>query len=146
MEQRETRSSSIAQWCSRSYRDCHAVTEYHTVGWKTSADHAVAELSRPDVKVKQRAKQIQGSRTNQTVVLEVVPRTTTTHSGVEGLSGCRGRVPKTRQKTGLRVSATRCCKLPDRGARVHLPRTHDHAVAQYYVVVLEVPEEASAEW
>ena len=25
-----------------------AVTEYHTVVWKTSADHAVAELSRPD--------------------------------------------------------------------------------------------------
>ena len=36
----------------------------------------------------------------------------TTHSGVEGLSGpCRGRVPK----TVLKVSATRCCKLPDRG-------------------------------
>ena len=34
---------------------------------------------------------------NHTVVLEVVPRTTSTHSGVEGLSGpCRGRVPKTR--------------------------------------------------
>ena len=33
---------------------------------------------------------------NRTGVLEVVPRTTTTHSGVEGLSGpCRGRVPKT---------------------------------------------------
>ena len=30
------------------------------------------------------------------------------HSGVEGLSGpCRGRVPKTRQKTFLRVSATK---------------------------------------
>ena len=82
---------------------------------------------------------------NHTVVLEVVPRTTTTHSGVEGLSEpCRGRVPK-RQKTVLRVSATRCCKLTDRGAREHLPRTDDHAVAQYYVVVLEVPEE-SAEW
>ena len=24
------------------------MTEYHTVRWKTSADHAVAELSRPD--------------------------------------------------------------------------------------------------
>ena len=44
-----------------------------------------------------------------------------------------------RQKTVLRVSATRCCKLPDRGVREHLPRTDDHAVAQYYVVVLEVP-------
>ena len=33
---------------------------------------------------------------NHTVVLEVVPRTTTTHTGVEGVSGpCRGRVPKT---------------------------------------------------
>ena len=31
-------------------------------------------------------------------------------------------------------------------AREHLPRTIDHAVAQYYVVVLEVAEEASAEW
>ena len=50
-----------------------------------------------------------------------------------------------RKKTVLRVSATRCCKLPDRGVRAHLPRTDDHAVAQYYVVVLEVPEE-SAVW
>ena len=70
-------AQSIAQWCLRSCRDCHAVTEYHTVGWKTSADHAVAELSRPDredsqiyfsaehVKVKQRAKETQGSRTTQ---------------------------------------------------------------------------------
>ena len=45
--------------------------------WKTSADHAVAELSRPDreeaysffsaehVNVKQRAKETQGSRTTQ---------------------------------------------------------------------------------
>ena len=30
-----------------------------------------------------------------------------------------------RQKTVLRVSATRCCKLPDRGARELLPRTDD---------------------
>ena len=45
-----------------------------------------------------------------------------------------------RQKTVLRVSATRCCKLSDRGIREHPPRTDDHAVAQYYVVVLEVPE------
>ena len=44
-----------------------------------------------------------------------------------------------RQKTVLRVSATRCCELPDRGVRGHLPRTDDHAEAQYYVVVLEVP-------
>ena len=37
---------------------------------------------------------------SHTVVLEVVPRTTTTHSGVEGLSGpCRGRVPKTEDKS-----------------------------------------------
>ena len=79
----------IAQWCSRSYRDCHAVTEYHTVEWKTSADRVVAEFQR--------------------------------------------------QKAVLRVSATRCCELPDRGVREHPPRTHDHAVAQYYVVVLEVP-------
>ena len=43
-----------------------------------------------------------------------------------------------RQKTVLRVSATRCCKLRDRGVRGHLPRTDDHALAQYYVVVLEV--------
>ena len=33
-------------------------------------------------------------------------------------------------------------KLPDHGAREHPPRTNSHAVAQYYVVVLEVPEEA----
>ena len=31
-------------------------------------------------------------------------------------------------------------------AREHLPRANGHAVQQYYVVVLEVPEEASAEW
>ena len=66
--------------------------------------------------------------------------TPTTDSGVEGLSGpCRGRVPKTIQKTVLMVSATRCCKLPDRAVREHLPRTDDHAVAQYCLVVLEVP-------
>ena len=71
----------------------------------------------------------------------------TAHSGVEGLSGpCRGRDLKTRQKTVLRDSATRCCQLPDRGAREHQPRTNDHAVAQCYVVMLEVPAEASAEW
>ena len=51
-----------------------------------------------------------------------------------------------RRKTVLRVSATRCCKLPDRGVREHLPRIDYHAVAPYYAVVLEVPEEASAEW
>ena len=49
-----------------------------------------------------------------------------------------------RQKTVLRVCATRCCKLPDRGVREHLPRTDDDAVAQYYEMVLEVP--GSAEW
>ena len=66
--------------------------------------------------------------------------TPTTDSGVQGLSGpCRGRVPKTIQKTVLMVSATRCCKLPDRAVREHLPRTDDHAVAQYCLVVLEVP-------
>ena len=83
---------------------------------------------------------------NHTVVLEVAPRTTTTHSGVEGLSGpCRGRVPKTRQKTFLRVSATRCCKLPERGVREHLPRTDDHAVAQYCIVGVGGAR-ASTEW
>ena len=116
------------------------------MGWKTSADHAVAELSRPDreescryfpaehVKVKQRAKERHREQEPHTVVLvvlEVVPRTTTTHSGVEGLSrSWRGRVPKTRQKNVLRVSATRCCKLPDGGVREHPPRTDDHEVAQ----------------
>ena len=74
--------------------------------------------------------------------LEVVPRTTTTHSGVEGFSGpCRGRVPKTKQKTVFRVSATCCCKLPDRGTREHQPRTNDHAAVKFYVVVLEVSKE-----
>ena len=67
---------------------------------------------------------------------------TATHSGAEGLSGpCRGRVPK----RVLKVSATLCCKLPDSGVREHPPRTDDHAVAQYYVVALEVAEEP-AEW
>ena len=44
-----------------------------------------------------------------------------------------------RQKTVLRVSATRCCKLPDCGVRGHLPRTDDHADVQCYAVVSEVP-------
>ena len=116
------------------------------MGWKTSADHSVAELS-TDMFSRAREGEAAYERDtgikNHTMVLEVAPRTTTTPLGVEGLSGpCRGRVPK----TVLKVSATRCCKLPDRGAREHLPRTNDHAVALYYVVVLEVPEEASAEW
>ena len=86
----------------------------------------------------------------RTVVHEVLSRLPrrdrVSHSGVEDFSGpCRGRAQQTRQKTVLRVSATRCCKLPDRGVREHPPRTDDHAVAQCYVVVLEVPEE-SAEW
>ena len=84
---------------------------------------------------------------NHTVELEVVPRTTTTHSGVELKASADHAVAEfqrdRRQSSG--VGATRCCKLPNRGAREHLPRTDDHAVAQYYVVVLEVPEE-SAEW
>ena len=110
------------------------------MGWKTSADHAVDIFSRAHEG--EAACERDTGIKNHTVVLEVVPRTTTTHSGVEGLSGpCRGRVPKTM----LEVSATRCCKLPDSGVREHLPRTDDHAAAQYYVVVLEVPEE-SAEW
>ena len=86
-------------------------------------------------------------RKYRTVVLEVLSRLPrldrVPHSGVEDLSGpCR---PKTRQKTVLKVSATRCGKQPARGVREHLPRTDDHTTAQYYVVLLEVPEE-TAEW
>ena len=98
-------AQNVAQWCSRSYRDCHAVTEYRSVVWKTSADHAVAGLSRSDREETYRycraregepACERDTGNKDHTVVLEVVPRTTTTHSGVEGLSGpCRGRVPKT---------------------------------------------------
>ena len=69
------------------------------------------------------------------------------HSGVGGPSGPRGggRVAKDqKEKPVLRDSRPLCCKLADRGAREHLPRTNGHAVAQYYVVMLEVPEEASA--
>ena len=124
------------------------------MGWKTSADHAVAELSRPDREEADRyfsraregeaACERETGIKNHTVVLEVVPRTTP-HTVVLKASADHAVAEFQRQKTVLRVSATRCCKLPDRGAREHLPRTIDHAVAQYYVVVLEVPEE-SAEW
>ena len=95
-------------------------------------------FSAEHVKVKQRAKEIQGSRTTQWCWRSY--REQRPHKVVlKALAECQ------RQKTVLRVSATRCCKLPDRGAREHLPRTNGHAVAQYYGVVLEVPEE-SAEW
>ena len=105
--------------------------------WQSSADQT--EKKHTDIFSRARegeaACETDTGNKNHTVVLEVVPRTATTQSGVESLSGpCRGRVPKTRQKTVLRVSATRCCKLPDRGVREHLPRTDGHAVAQYYAV------------
>ena len=118
--------------------------------WKTSADHAVPELSRKDreeayryfsaehVKVKQRAKEIQGTRTTQWCWRSY--REQRPHTVVLKASADHAVAEFQRQKTVLRVSATpRCCKLPDRGVREHLPRTDDHAVAQHYVVVLEVP-------
>ena len=39
-----------------------------------------------------------------------------------------------------------CCKLPVVEYESIYSRTNGHAAAQYFVVVLEVPEEASAEW
>ena len=78
---------------------------------------------------------------NHTVVLKVVPRTTTTHSGDSSADHAVAEFHS--KKTVLRVSATHCCKLANRGVREHLPRTDDHAVAQFYVVVLEVPEESA---
>ena len=50
--------------------------------------------------------------------------------------------PKDRDRTVMHVVA----KYLTWEAREHLPRANGHAVAQYYLVVLEVPEEASAEW
>ena len=100
---------------------------------QTRQRRSIQIFSAEHVKVKQNAKEIQGSRTTQWM-LEVVPRATTIHSGVEGLSGpCRGRVPQTRKIRQIVVS------YPTVEAREHLPRTDDHAVAQYYMVVLEVP-------
>ena len=97
MEQRETQSSSIAQWCSRSYRDCHALTGYHTVVWKTSAampwQSSADQTEKKHTDIFSRAREGEAACErdtvikNHTMVLEVVPRTTTTHSGVEGLSG-----------------------------------------------------------
>ena len=84
--------------------------------------------------------------------------------GVEGLSGPRrGRVPQidAEFRTSVRVyprSDAGESSLQSSGSvqhvvvnyptveQEHLPRTNGHAVAQYYVVVLEVPEVASAEW
>ena len=75
-----------------------------TMPWQSSADQTEKKHTDEQVKVKQRVVLDTGIK-DHTVVLEVAPRTTTTHSGVEGLSGpCRGRVPK----TVLKVSATRC--------------------------------------
>ena len=66
--------------------------------WQSSADQS--EKKHTDIFSRAREGEAACERDtgnkNHTVVLEVVPRTTTTHSGVEGLSGpCRGRVPKT---------------------------------------------------
>ena len=83
--------------------------------WKTSADRAVAELSRPDreeayryfsvghVKVKQRAKEMQGSRTTQWCwrsYLEQRP-----HTVVLKASADHAVAEFQRQKTVFRVSA-----------------------------------------
>ena len=138
------RSSSIAQWCSRSYRDCHAVTEYHMVGGRpqlTRQRRSIQIFSAEHVKVKQRAKETQGSRTTQWCwrsYREQRPHTVVLKASVDHAvwQSCKDQTED---------SAKRCCKLPDRGVRGHLPRTDDLAVAQYCVVVLEVPEE-SAEW
>ena len=74
---------------------------------------------------------------NHTVVLGGRTREQRPHTAVLKDSADHAVAEFRRQKTVLRVSATRCCKLPDRGEREHLPRTDDHAVAQYYEVVLE---------
>ena len=66
---------------------------------------------------------------NHTVVLEAVPRTTT-HTVVLEVSADHAVAEFQSQKTVLRVSATRCCELPDRGVREHLPRTDDHALEE----------------
>ena len=149
----QRRSHSIQQKVGAAVRllqepsDEDHVVEFNCMrGWppRSSArdtDHVehLTRAAKRDMKLKYR-----------TVVLEVpsrLPRRDrVSHSGVEDFSGpCRGRIPKTRRKAVLRVGARRCCKLPDRGAREHLLRTDDHAVAHCYEVVLEVPEEASLE-
>ena len=95
------------------------------------------------VKVKQRAKETQGTRTTQWCWRSY--REQRPHTVVLKASADRAVAEFQRQRTVLRVSATRCCKLPDRGVRAHLPRTDDHAAAQYCEVVLKVPG-PSAEW
>ena len=102
--------------------------------WQSSADQTE---KKQHVKVKQRAKWTQGSRSTQWCWRshrERRPHAVALKSSVD-----HAVAEFQRQKTVLRVSATRRCTLPNRGVREHLPRTDDHAVAQYYVVVSEVP-------
>ena len=100
--------------------------------WQSSADQT--EKKHEDIFSRAREGEAACKRDtgikNHTVVLEVVVLKAPADHAVAELQ---------RQNTVLRVSATRCCELPDRGVREHLPRTDDHAVAQYFVVVLEVP-------
>ena len=71
--------------------------------WQSSAD----QIEKKHTDIFSRAREGEAAfergtgNKNLTVVLEVVPRTTTTHSGVEGFSGpCHGRVPKTEDSSG----------------------------------------------
>ena len=150
MRLREAQSSSIAQWCSKSYLDCHAVTEHHTVEWKTSADHAVAELkqtkqrksihifSAEHVKVKQHSKEAQGTEPH---IGAESYREQRPHTVVLKASADHAMAEFQRRNTVPKGIATRCCQLPDRGAR----EPDDHAATQHCVVVLEVPD-TFAEW
>ena len=94
-------------------------------------------FSAEHVKVKQRAKEIQRSRTTHWCWRSYSEQRP--HTVVLKGSADHAVAEFQRQKTVLRVSATRCCKLPDLGVREHPPRNDDHAVTQYFAVVLGVP-------
>ena len=94
--------------------------------WQSSADQT--EKKHTDIFSRAREGEAACERDtgikNHTMVLEVVPRTTTIHSGVELKASADHAVAEfQRQKTVLKVNATRFCKLPDHGVREHLPRT-----------------------
>ena len=130
------RTNSLCTPANEDLGTLPSTTLSQIMPWQSSADQT--EKKHTDIFSRAREGEAACERDtgikNHAVVLEVVLRATTIHSGVEGLSGpCRGRVPQTRKIRQIVVS------YPTVEAREHLPRTDDHAVAQYYMVVLEVP-------
>ena len=107
---------SITQWGGRPQL---------TMPWQSSADQT--KKKHPDIFSRAREgeaaceKKTQGSRTTQWCWRSY--REQRPHTVVLKASADHTVAEFQRQKTVLRVSATRCCKLPDRGAREHLQRT-----------------------